>query len=135
MVSPEIQTEGSALAYQARGGEPAAGPVIDRNAEPSMTSNEAGEYLGYSGSWMRQSRISGKNGPPFIRSGRSIRYRRKDLDRWQEQRLCMPGSDQRSAQPIDEQQRNSAHQIASASTTSPRRTKPHLKRRRRRPAR
>jgi excisionase family DNA binding protein len=131
--SPEFQTVRSAPAYPPAGGEAAASPTIDRKAEPSsmMTSNEAAKYLGYSGSWMRQSRMVGKSGPPFIRCGRSIRYRRADLDHWQEEHLCMPGSDYRSAQPIDEQQHDSAQRLASAPTTASqrRRAKPQLRRR------
>jgi len=112
--SPEFRTEGSAPAYQARGG----------GSAPTLTSDEAAEYIGFSPSWMRQSRMSGRvDTPPFLRvGGRSIRYLRTDLDRWLEQRRCAPGQE-------------NAHQVASVSTNSPRRTKPQLKRRRRRPAR
>jgi hypothetical protein len=119
--SPEFQTEGEALAYQARGGQTSSsGP-----AEQTLTSDEAARYLGFSPSWMRQSRMVGKMGPPFYRAGRSIRYLRCDLTHWLEQRRCVPGGEQENAP-----------QVASA-PIAPRRgtAKSQLKRRRRRPAR
>jgi excisionase family DNA binding protein len=111
--SPEIQTEGSTLARQGR-------RVSTSPTSQTLTNDEAAEYIGYSPSWMRQSRMSGRmDTPPFLRvGGRSIRYLRTDLDRWLEQRRCAP-----------------AQAVSSAASTSPRWTKPHPKRRRRRPAR
>jgi len=51
---------------------------------------DAARYVGMSESWLRQTRMLGRtDGPPFIRIGtRTIRYRRCDLDRWLERRLC-----------------------------------------------
>jgi hypothetical protein len=55
-----------------------------------MRSAEAARYIDMSDSWLRQSRMNGRtDGPPFLRQGaRAIRYRRHDLDRWLELRLC-----------------------------------------------
>jgi predicted DNA-binding transcriptional regulator AlpA len=99
--SPEFQTEGSALVYRAPG-------VSSSPAAQTLTNDEAAEYIGFSSSWMRQSRMSGRvDTPPFLRvGGRSIRYLRTDLDRWLEQRRCAPGPE-------------NAHQAASASSASP----------------
>src|SRR4051794_10010273 len=59
----------------------------ERNPD-MMRSAEAARYLDMSDSWLRQTRMAGRtHGPPFVRQGRAIRYRRGDLDRWLEQRL------------------------------------------------
>jgi excisionase family DNA binding protein len=42
---------------------------------------EAAEYLRSSESTLAKKRLNG-NGPPFVRIGRAIRYRRSDLDAW-----------------------------------------------------
>ena len=79
-------------------------PQADRNTETSATALEAGRagrnpellrsteaahYIDMSNSWLRQTRMSGRmDGPPFLRQGRAVRYRRTDLDRWLERRLC-----------------------------------------------
>jgi len=61
----------------------------ERNPE-MMRSAEAARYIDMSDSWLRQTRMDGRtDGPPFLRQGlRAIRYRRFDLDRWLERRLC-----------------------------------------------
>lgn len=47
-----------------------------------LNSDEASRYIGYRGSTLRQWRYLGQ-GPKYIRvNGRSIRYRREDLDEW-----------------------------------------------------
>src|SRR3954453_1165753 len=67
-----------------------------RNRE-MLRSTEAARYIDMSDSWLRQTRMAGRtDGPPFLRQGRAIRYRRCDLDRWLERRLC--GGDVQSAQ-------------------------------------
>ena len=45
------------------------------------SSIETSKYLGISYSWLRQSRVRG-DGPPFIKIGRAIRYRKEDVDNW-----------------------------------------------------
>jgi excisionase family DNA binding protein len=94
--SPELKTEGSVLAYEV---DDRAQPfpsrvVIDHHGGPPLTSDEAAEYIGFSPSWMRQSRMAGKTGPPFHRIGRSIRYLRRDLDQWLAQRRCVSRTEQ-----------------------------------------
>lgn len=51
-----------------------------------LTDREASQYLSISKSWLRQSRIKGI-GPNFIKIGRSVRYRIKDLESWVEQQV------------------------------------------------
>ena len=91
MVSPaDRNTESSTAALDA--GQGTAG----RNPE-MLRSTEAALYIDMSNSWLRQTRMAGRmDGPPFLRQGRAIRYRRCDLDRWLERRLC--GGDVQSAQ-------------------------------------
>jgi excisionase family DNA binding protein len=43
--------------------------------------SEAAEYLRSSESTLAKKRLNG-DGPPFVRIGRAIRYRRSDLDAW-----------------------------------------------------
>lgn len=53
-----------------------------------MTSKEAAEYLGYSHQTMDLSRhrgtLAGTKAPEHIKIGRTIRYKREDLDNWVE---------------------------------------------------
>ena len=81
-------------------------PQVDRNTETSTAALDAGRgaadrnpdmlrsaeaacYIDMSDSWLRQTRMAGRaDGPPFLRQGRAVRYRRCDLDRWLERRLC-----------------------------------------------
>jgi excisionase family DNA binding protein len=42
---------------------------------------EAADYLRSSESTLAKKRLNG-DGPPFVRIGRAIRYRRSDLDAW-----------------------------------------------------
>jgi predicted DNA-binding transcriptional regulator AlpA len=90
----------SKLAYQdtASSHPASSAPGIGHNGGPPLSNNEAAEYIGFSPSWMRQSRMPGKAGPPYHRIGRSIRYSRGDLDQWLAQRRCVPGAEQ-SAEP------------------------------------
>lgn len=55
--------------------------------EALLTTMKAAEYLGYSSFTLRASRsrgkLSGRTPPTHIKLGnKTIRYRRKDLDRW-----------------------------------------------------
>mgnify|MGYP001770061356 CR=1 FL=1 len=45
-----------------------------------LTTKETAEYLGVKQSTLEQSRLSGNLGIPFVRLGRSIRYRLEDLE-------------------------------------------------------
>jgi predicted DNA-binding transcriptional regulator AlpA len=46
-----------------------------------LTERDAARIDGLSVSWHRTARMRGI-GPPYIRIGRTIRYRRADLERW-----------------------------------------------------
>src|SRR5437016_1666570 len=54
---------------------------------------DAAHYIGMSESWLRQTRMAGRtDGTPYHRIGtRAIRYRRRDLDLWLEQRCSASG--------------------------------------------
>ena len=45
-----------------------------------LTNVEAAEYLGISPDTLNQSRWSGINCPPYVKLGRSVRYRMPDLE-------------------------------------------------------
>jgi hypothetical protein len=71
--------------------------VADRNPD-MLRSAEAARYIDMFDSWLRQTRMAGRtDGPPFLRQGRAIRYRRCDLDQWLERRLC--GGDVKPPEP------------------------------------
>ena len=58
-----------------------------------LTDVEAAAYLGMSVSFLRQARCDGNRpnrtpGPPYVRLGRSIRYRIEDLEKWLEGNRC-----------------------------------------------
>jgi predicted DNA-binding transcriptional regulator AlpA len=46
-----------------------------------LTPKEAANFLRLSSSWLAKARMRG-DGPPFVKPGRSIRYRESDLLRW-----------------------------------------------------
>ena len=56
------------------------------NNEKWLTSREAAEHLGYSEYTMRRARVdgtlAGKGQPKFTKNGKTIRYKRSDLDAW-----------------------------------------------------
>jgi len=56
----------------------------------ALTEQEAACYIGMSRSFLRQSRMNGNRegrtpAPPWLKIGRSIRYRINDLNNWLEQ--------------------------------------------------
>jgi predicted DNA-binding transcriptional regulator AlpA len=53
--------------------------------ERLLTAREAANFLRVSESWLAKARMQG-NGPPFVKIGRSIRYRQSDLLRWMRSR-------------------------------------------------
>src|SRR4051794_13043764 len=96
LMVPQVDrnTETSAAALDAGRG------AADRNPE-MLRSIEAARYIDMSDSWLRQTRMAGRtNGPPFLRQGRAIRYRRCDLDCWLERRLCGGGMEQLALAPV-----------------------------------
>ena len=70
---------------------------IKKEADPNIQSQVLSErdtaiYIGMSRSYLRQDRVDGPHGnrtpgPPFIRVGRRILYRRSELDDWLENHL------------------------------------------------
>ena len=53
---------------------------------------EAARYLGMSTSTLNKWRMFG-NGPPFMKMGSSVLYRKEDLDSWMESRVRESTSD------------------------------------------
>ena len=58
---------------------------MSRDTTPSeyLTEPGAAAYLGFTKAYLRKHRALG-DGPPFIKIGRNIRYRRTDLEAWME---------------------------------------------------
>ena len=51
-----------------------------------LTTEEVAQITGMSKSWFEHQRwLGGEEGPPYIKIGRSVRYRTADLQRWLEQ--------------------------------------------------
>ncbi len=66
----------------------------DDSPPRTLTDPETARYIGMSGSWLRQARMTGNpDAPPYIKIGRSVRYLREDLDAWLEQRRRVSTSD------------------------------------------
>lgn len=55
-----------------------------------MTTSEAADYLASTKTTLEQWRAR-NDGPPFVKMGRSVRYRRADLDQWIEARVQNAG--------------------------------------------
>lgn len=65
--------------------------------ERLINESETAKFLGYSVRALQNWRVRG-GGPRFVKvSGRSIRYRRRDLIDWAEARLCSSTSEARGA--------------------------------------
>ena len=64
----------------------------ERDVPNVLTAREAAVYIGMSQSFLSQTRFVkvakrlGTPGPPFLKIGRAVRYRRTDLDRWLRER-------------------------------------------------
>ncbi len=56
-------------------GEPKAPPAF-------LTERDAASYVCMSRFFLRQHRQTGRGGPPYVRLGRSVRYRVVDLEAW-----------------------------------------------------
>jgi hypothetical protein len=56
-----------------------------------MDEQQAGDYLGKPPGTLRQWRYLGQ-GPPFVHIGRSVRYRKVDIDAWLEANVTRPGA-------------------------------------------
>jgi predicted DNA-binding transcriptional regulator AlpA len=58
-----------------------------------LTEKQAAERLQLSVRTLQSWRVRSSTGPPFIKAGRSVRYRLSDLDVWLEGRLRLSTSD------------------------------------------
>lgn len=61
-----------------------------------MNEAEAAKHVGMSVAFLRAARLRGTVGnrtvpPPYYKLGRTVRYKRADLDHWLEQRRVVPG--------------------------------------------
>ena len=65
---------------------------LDLQDECLLTPKEAADFLRVSDSWLAKARVSG-DGPPFVKIGRSIRYRDGDLLRWVKSRTHLSTSE------------------------------------------
>lgn len=54
---------------------------------------KAAEYITLAPGTLERLRVQG-SGPPYLKLGRSVRYRRTDLDQWMESRLTSSTSEQ-----------------------------------------
>jgi hypothetical protein len=60
--------------------------------ERLLTPKDAADYLRLSPSWLAKSRMRG-DGPPYVKLGRSIRYRETDLVHWMKARRRLSTSE------------------------------------------
>lgn len=65
------------------------------NGASYFDTRHAAAYLGMSESWLRQRRMTGhlggqRDAPPFVRLGRSVRYKKADLEQWLADRTHRP---------------------------------------------
>ena len=60
-------------------------------APATLETRDAANYLGVTASFLRAKRL-GTGGPAFVRFGRSIRYRIRDLDKWLEKHVVRPAA-------------------------------------------
>jgi predicted DNA-binding transcriptional regulator AlpA len=51
------------------------------NADPILPERDTAQYIEWSVSTLRKSRLTG-DGPPFLKLGKSVRYRKSDVDQW-----------------------------------------------------
>lgn len=60
-----------------------------------LTQEQAADILQISPSTLQHLRVSGRKGragPPWIKMGKSVRYRRSDLDAWIENQVVRPSA-------------------------------------------
>ena len=61
--------------------------VAQTMSNPLIDTRQAAEALGMSPDTLALWRSKGE-GPPFVKLGRAVRYRRADLDAWVAEQLC-----------------------------------------------
>jgi predicted DNA-binding transcriptional regulator AlpA len=67
--------------------------LSDQDAERLLTVGEAANFLRLSLSWLAKARMRG-DGPPYVKLGRSIRYRETDLVHWTKGHVRLSTSEQ-----------------------------------------
>ena len=90
---PSLTTKRAPISRRIKQAEPAEPPLesiarsrshpakTDTDFERLFTPKEASQLLRLSLSWLAKSRVAGL-GPTFVKLGRSVRYREKDLVQW-----------------------------------------------------
>lgn len=63
------------------------------NLPQLMTQKELCAYIGKSEAWAERARLDG-SGPPYVKLGRSVRYRASDVEDWINKTLRESTSDQ-----------------------------------------
>ncbi|NOX95823.1 MAG: helix-turn-helix domain-containing protein [Alphaproteobacteria bacterium] len=66
--------------------------IVDQKA--LLTTAQAARRLGWSESAINKARVTGLNSPPYVKIGRSVRYRPEDLDHFIAERVMTSTSQQ-----------------------------------------
>ena len=66
--------------------------IMDDNIAEYLRTPEAARHLSVSHQYLEVSRCRGE-GPPYVKLGRAVRYRRAALDEWAKSRECRPNQD------------------------------------------
>ena len=69
-----------------------------------VTEKEASTLTSLSVAWFQRARWSG-NGPPYIKAGRSVRYRMQQLVAWMESQQICSTTDKKSTSDDDDSQK------------------------------
>lgn len=72
---------------------------ISNDVDLLLTEVQAADVLNMSVRTLQAWRLKG-TGPSFVRAGRAIRYRRRDLESWMEANTVIPSLSGRSAQQL-----------------------------------
>lgn len=65
--------------------------TVTEFSESLFRPTDLGELLGVPVATLANWRCAGK-GPPFLKVGRHVRYRRRDVDKWIADRVSRPGT-------------------------------------------
>lgn len=65
-------------------------PTSPPHGAAAVSTRDAAAYVGFTEQWMRSMRTDG-TGPRYLKVGRAVRYRVKDLDAWMEAHLVGGG--------------------------------------------
>ena len=61
------------------------------SVDPLLKRAEAAEYMGLQPQTLAVWVTRQVNGPPYVKIGRSVRYRKSDLDEWLQSQTVRPG--------------------------------------------